>query len=431
VTLLPARIARRRRMRLGENVELRFPLIIIRTKRASAVFEVLGRSRFAGAFGLASAIALPILAGVATYFLLTSLTLMLTRPEVQQVQRELGPASYVLLPGLNPYLPLLYGWLGIVVALIVHEGAHGVVARRYNYTVRSSGIVLFLGIPIGAFVETDENEIKTGRFSEVVKILSSGPASNAAVAVLALVGVLVVTSGLVPSIPLVVDRVVEGYPAATTGIEPGDRIVSVNGSPVHSLQDLRSSFSAAGINGTVTVGVERGGKVLEFHVKLADIGDGTPGLGVMLRDADLLAFASNTLQRFRSIAYSRPVALLLPPTLDFILYPFSDREICVVREQGEVCRSVSSLYTHPLLGDSYRIVSSLLYWIWFVNFNVAIFNALPIYPLDGGQALRKLLTAFVKGAEGQRIASAITTGVTLFFVSVIISIILLPYLSLR
>jgi hypothetical protein len=45
--------------------------------------------------------------------------------------------------------------------------------------------------------------------------------------------------------------------------------------------------------------------------------------------------------------------------------------------------------------------------------------------------LRKLLTAFIKGAEGQRIASAITTGVTLFFVSVIISIILLPYLSLR
>jgi len=161
-------------MRLGENVELRFPLIIIRTKRASAVFEVLGRSRFAGAFGLASAIALPLLAGVAAYFLLTSLTLMLTRPEVQQVQRELGPASYVLLPRMNPYLPLLYGWLGIVVALIVHEGAHGVVARRYNYTVRSSGIVLFLGIPIDAFVETDENEIKTRRFSEVVKILSSG-----------------------------------------------------------------------------------------------------------------------------------------------------------------------------------------------------------------------------------------------------------------
>jgi membrane-associated protease RseP (regulator of RpoE activity) len=84
-----------------------------------------------------------------------------------------------------------------------------------------------------------------------------------------------------------------------------------------------------------------------------------------------------------------------------------------------------------MLGDSYRIVSSLLYWIWFVNFNVAIFNALPIYPLDGGQAFRKLLTALVRGAEGQRIASAITTGVTLFFVSVIISIILLPYLSLR
>ncbi len=418
-------------MRLGENVELRFPLIIIRTKRAAAVFEALGRRRVAGAFGLASAISLPLLAGVATFFLLTSLTLMLTRPEVQQVQRELGPASYILLPGLNPYLPLLYGWLGIVVALIVHEGAHGVVARHYNYTVKSSGIVLFLGIPIGAFVETDDNEIRSGRFSEVVKILSSGPASNALVAALALAGVIIVTWGLVPSIPVVVENVMEGFPAKEVGMMPGDRIVSVNGSPVYSLQDLRSVFSASGVGGTVTVGVERGGELVEFRVRLGDIGNGTPGLGVMLKDADLLAFASNVLQSFKSLASSNPVALLVPPTLDLILYPFSEREICVVREGGEVCRTVSSLYTHPLLGGSFHVVSMLLFWIWFVNFNVAIFNALPIYPLDGGQALRKLLTALVRGAEGQRLASAITTGVTLFFVSVIVSIVLLPYLGLR
>ncbi len=418
-------------MRLGENVELRFPLIIIRTKRAAVVFEALGKSRLAGAFGLASAVALPLLAGAATYFLLTSLTLMLTRPEVQQVQRELGPASYVLLPGLNPYLPLLYGWLGIVIALIVHEGAHGVVARRYNYTVKSSGIVLFLGIPIGAFVETDDNEIRAGRFSEVVKILSSGPASNAAVAAVALASLLIITWGLVPSIPIVVERVLEGFPAAAVGLMPGDRIVSVNGSPVFTLQDLRSSFSAAGVGGSVTIGVERGGSLLEFRVVLADIGNGTPGLGVILRDADLLAFASNALQRFRSIATSNPVALLVPPTLDLITYPFSEREVCVVRGEGETCRTISSLYTHPLLGRSFDVVSALLYWTWFVNINVAIFNSLPIYPLDGGQAFRKMMTVLVKGSEGQRIASAVTAGVTLFFVSVIVSIILLPYLNLR
>ncbi|MEM0451172.1 MAG: site-2 protease family protein [Nitrososphaerota archaeon] len=417
--------------RFRENVELRFPLIIIRTRRAAALFEALGRSRLAGAFGLGSAIALPVLAGIATFFLLTSLTLILTRPEVQQAQRELGPASYVLLPGINPYLPLLYGWIGIVVALVVHEGAHGVLARRYNYTVKSSGIVLFLGIPIGAFVETDESEIRSGRFSEVVKILSSGPASNAAVAALALIGVLVISSGLVPSIPIVVERVMEGFPAASAGIEPGDRIVSVNGNLVLSLQDLRRAFAAAGVGTAVRVGVERAGKLLEFDLRLADIGNGTPGIGVAIRDADLLAYSSTVLERFRSVATSNPVVLLVPPTLDVFTYPFSERQICVVREKGEDCRTISSLFTHPVLGGSFVAVSALLYWIWFVNINVAIFNALPIYPLDGGQALRKLLTFLVKGAEGQRIASAITTGVTIFFVSVIISIILLPYLSLR
>jgi hypothetical protein len=93
-------------MRLGENVELRFPLIIIRTKRASAVFEALGRSRFAGAFGLASAIALPMLAGVATDFLLTTQTLKFTMPQVQHVHTDQCPPSKVLLPRLNPYHPL-------------------------------------------------------------------------------------------------------------------------------------------------------------------------------------------------------------------------------------------------------------------------------------------------------------------------------------
>ena len=53
-------------MRLGENVELRFPLIIIKTRRAAALFEALGRRRLTGVFGLASAVVLPLLAGRAT-----------------------------------------------------------------------------------------------------------------------------------------------------------------------------------------------------------------------------------------------------------------------------------------------------------------------------------------------------------------------------
>ena len=46
---------------------------------------------------------------------------------------------------------------------------------------------------------------------------------------------------------------------------------------------------------------------------------------------------------------------------------------------------MSPNYESSLFGSSYPIIANFLFWIWFINFNVGIFNALPIGPLDGGQ----------------------------------------------
>jgi hypothetical protein len=156
------------------EVEFKPPFLLVKSSRITSTFDRLGKTRLAGALGWASLGLLPFIAGAGLTLLLLSLVAIVSRPEVQEAQRQAGPQSLLLIPGLNPYLPILYGWLALVIALVVHEGMHGVLARRLGYTVKSSGIILFLVLPIGAFVETDDKEIKTGRVRDVSRILAGG-----------------------------------------------------------------------------------------------------------------------------------------------------------------------------------------------------------------------------------------------------------------
>jgi membrane-associated protease RseP (regulator of RpoE activity) len=71
----------------------------------------------------------------------------------------------------------------------------------------------------------------------------------------------------------------------------------------------------------------------------------------------------------------QPIIYLLIPTFPNMqqIVPFSDK---------------MNVYYSSSIGDSWVILSNLFFWIWFVNVNLAIFNSLPIYPLDGGYAFR-------------------------------------------
>ena len=85
-------------------------------------------------------------------------------------------------------------------------------------------------------------------------------------------------------------------------------------------------------------------------------------------------------------------------------------------------------YTSPL-GDAYLPLANLFFWIWFINLNVGIFNALPIYPLDGGQLLKKVLLSVGKVEE--KMAGRITLVVTLVMVGMIATLVSLPYIPPR
>ncbi len=60
-----------------------------------------------------------------------------------------------------------------------------------------------------------------------------------------------------------------------------------------------------------------------------------------------------------------------------------------------------SIFYTSSLGAATNVVQNLLFWLFFVNFNLAIFNNLPIYPMDGGQALERFLVGAGGGSIGE------------------------------
>jgi len=95
------------------------------------------------------------------------------------------PGATLILPGVN--LPLFEGALALLVVMVIHEGSHGVLAVLRKIKVKSTGIVLFGFLPVGAFVEPDDNELMKAKSKYKSDVFVAGPTANLIGAVLLLI----------------------------------------------------------------------------------------------------------------------------------------------------------------------------------------------------------------------------------------------------
>jgi len=392
------------------RIEFNFPLLTVRTRIFGGVFDRLGALRASRWVSWVALVIVPVVAGIGLYLLCSSLFMLLWIPLAREASREMGAASYLMLPGINPFLPIVYGWLAIVCAIVVHEGAHGIIARNRGLNVKSSGLLFFLVIPIGAFVDVDEAQIAKAKAKDSLRVMAAGVAGNIVVAIVCILAVLLIVNGLTPVVDGVyVYDVTEGMPAEEAGLLPEDVFVSVDNLDINNFEELKALFEDKSSGDVVQVTVARGENWEEqfsTSITLTESENRTV-MGVTLFDPE------EPLTYYQTLTPESLYMYLLPPSLVPGLVPFSD--------------SLTPFYTHGL-GAQWHVYANVFFWLWFVNVNVAVFNALPIYPLDGGRMFNISLKSILGRRVSEKTISRITFAVTATLIWVLLMIVLIPFI---
>ena len=255
------------RGRLPESVQLSGPLTTIHTKRGRALLTRLARPKrlWRAWSNLGVGVALVVMAGTFGLLVLQAVSILRNPPAPTQVTQ---PRNFLVIPGVNDFLPLSVApevVLGLLIGLVVHEGGHGLLCRVENIDIESMGLVTLAVIPVGAFVEPNEESQRRADRGGRTRMFAAGVTNNffvAAVGFALLFGPVVGAITVAPGVA-VADSF-PGTPAAAAGIDQGDRVTAIEGQSVTTEAELEAALAASDagtvdvtVDGERTVAVER------------------------------------------------------------------------------------------------------------------------------------------------------------------------------
>ena len=308
----------------------------------TALVKMLGRTkRGIRVFADTSVIAGFIMMGFAFWFLLNNIANFFV------AETEFAELT-VLIPGvtLTSASSITYFLLSIPVVLVIHEGAHGIVAALEKIKIKTGGFAIFIAMFAG-FVEPDEEEFDKAKKISKLRVIGAGATSNVLFAFA--LGALLLTNPIfaiilpepiqstfyeIPDGVLVLS-IIENSGAEQAGLLANDIITSINDIPIRSPAD----FPVLNPGDAASVEVIRDGQELEFGVEImASPDDPERGLIGIMRD--------------NTFSYK--------PVLDFI--EWNDPN-----------------------------VSLFLLWLWMISFFIGIINMLPLPILDGGKFIHIII----------------------------------------
>ena len=313
------------------------------TQVQSALSKMLTRTkRGIRVFADVSVVAGFLMMGFAFWFLLNNLSNFFVEPT------EFAELT-VLIPGvtLTSVSAILYFLLSIPIVLIMHEGAHGIVATLEKIKIKTGGFAVFIALFAG-FVEPDEKEFDSAKKISRLRVIGAGATSNVIFAFA--LGALLLTNpifALVLPEPflgwfyeapdgVLIISIMEDSGAEKAGLQANDLIMGVNGVVIVSPFDFQKVDLKPGDTATITV--QRDGQQIQLPVEIMPSPD-DPERGL--------------------IGIIRDNAMSYKPVLNFIEW-------------------------NPQ-------VSMFLLWLWMISFFIGIINMLPLPILDGGKFIYTII----------------------------------------
>ena len=281
---------------LPDAVGVSGPILTLRTLRGRAFLErISGPKRFWRALanlGLGGAL----VTMVGSFVLIVSSAI--SALAVSQPSAIQQPQNFLIIPGVNDFLPLTVAGeiiIGLVVAMVVHEGAHGLLCRVEGIDIESMGVVFFTILPVGAFVEPDEEATQAVSRGARARMFAAGVTANTLLTIVVfalLFGPVVGAISVAPG--YAVGGVMPGSPAADADITAGDRVIEVNGTPIETASEFDSAIDTAGDTVSVTLDdgdVERTAEITR-ELQIVGYAGGNP-LGVTIREQPVTVTSVN------------------------------------------------------------------------------------------------------------------------------------------
>ena len=211
-------------------------------------------------------------------------------------------------------------------------------------------------------------------------VILAGSLMNFLLPVLIFFGIFLAYGMEVPQNTPVLGQIVEGYPAAQSGLKEGDRVLSINGQPVSQWPDIRTRLADAGTK-PVPFEIQRDKENLTLTVTpVLNPETGKPFIGVVssLKKVNLTPWQAAV----SSVTATKNIIKNMYASLYHMITGKTKAELSgpvgVAKMAGQV---------------AHKGFDMLLQFTAMLSLNLAIINLLPLPALDGGHFLILLIEA--------------------------------------
>ena len=315
----------------NQNVQIILTKVLNRTQRATRIF-----SNTSVVLGF-------VMMGAGFWYLVSNLSNFFVKPES-------FAEMTVLIPGvtIQSSVNIAYFLLAVPIVLIIHEGAHGIVATLEKIRIKTGGFAVFIALFAG-FVEPDEEEFAKAKKISRLRVIGAGATSNVLFSFI--IAALLIFN---PSFALIMPdsirnmfyteplgvpiiSIMEGSGAQKAGLYKDDIITAINGVHISLPQDFGKITLKPGE--TATVSVIRSEQTLQISVVTTPSKDNP--------DKGMLGITRAALPSYQ-------------PVVPYYIHWSPE-------------------------------VFMFLLWLWMLSFFIGIFNMLPLPILDGGKFVHSII----------------------------------------